>query len=351
MKKIKLMLTMILSLALFGGMGSVKANTQATIANGATNSTITIQRSVTGASSPVTNTFTYTVTADSGNPATATGVPTGTHTIVMSAQALSGTTATKTTSISFAGAKFPKPGDYVYTITETNTSDANTYPRDTSNSYTVKVSVRNHTATDFSTAMDATILLFNGTGTSATKKSDNSTVTFTKAAAYKTITLAKTVEGTMAETDAEFPFTITIKGGLAGDKYTISGGVSPTGCTVASSATSCNLTVSLKHGQTATISGVRLGQTYTFSETGNTTTNKYQTFINGSTTNSKSLASDLTVAATNANTVKNVYNQAVLTGIVTRYLPYVLVVAIAIAGIVFVVIRNSKKAKEEDIEL
>lgn len=349
MKKVKFLLAMVAAVALFGGMGAVKANTAATIASGATNSSITIERKVTGATGPVTNTFTYTITETSKpTGATTTGVPTGTKTIAMTAQALSSGTATKTVDLSFVNATFSKPGDYVYTITETASSDSTTYPRDTANSYTVKVSVRNHTASDFTTAMDATILLYSGTGSSITKITTGKAA-FTSAASYKSITVTKTVEGTMADTDASFPITVTIKGGIAGDVYSITGGTSATGCTVASSATSCSVTVSLKHNQMATITGIRNGQTYSIAETANTTTNNYQTFINGSTTNSKSTSSDLTVGASNSNTIVNKWNQDPLTGFATRILPYILIVLIAVGAITYVAIKNSKN-KKTDLE-
>lgn len=350
MKKINFILAIFTLLTLFGGMGIVSANTAAKVASGASNSVITIERKVTGATSPVTCNFTYSV-AETSKPsgATVSGAPTGTKTVSMSSQALSSGTATQSTTISFVNATFSKPGDYVYTITETNTCDTTTYPKDTAHSYTVKVSVRNHTATDFTTAMDATILLYSGTGTN-TSKITTGKAAFTQAAAYRTITVKKTVEGTMADTTTAFPVTVTIKGGNAGDVYSISGGTSPTGCTVASGATSCSVTVSLKHNETATITGIKNGQTYSIAETANTTTNNYQTFINGSTTNSKTTSSDLTVAATNTNTIVNKWNQDTLTGVVTRFLPYVVLVAIVLALIVFIIVRAVKSKGYDKIE-
>lgn len=351
MKKLYYLFIMLLFVVMFYGVEGVKANTSATIASGATNSVVTISRSVTGATSPVTSTFTYTITKVSGPGTVGSFPPSASPQIVMSSQALSGTTATKTTTVSLVGATFSKPGDYIFTVVEASSSNSTTYPKDTSNSYTIKVQVRNHAENDFASPMDATIQLFSGTGSSATKLADNASLAFTSAASYKTITLTKTIEGTMADTDDSFPFTITIKGGSVGDVYSISGGTSATGCTVPSGSTSCDLAVSLKHGQTATITGVRDGQTYTFSETANSTTNKYQTFINGSTTNDKSLASDRTVGSSNSNTVVNKWNQAVVTGLMIRFLPYVLVISAAIAGIAFIAIRNSRRAREESIEL
>ena len=107
MKKIKIILAIFTMIALVGSAGSVKANTAATIASGATNSSITIERKVTGATSPVTCTFKYTV-ATVTEPGTVGGTTTfkGEKSIAMSAQALSSGTATKTTSISLVGATF-----------------------------------------------------------------------------------------------------------------------------------------------------------------------------------------------------------------------------------------------------
>ena len=345
MKKLKLFLAILSVFALFGGVGVVKANTAVTIASGDTNSSITLSRAVTSAKQKVTNTFTYTITADSSNPAGVTGLPaagaTTTKTIAMSAQALSGTTATKTTTLSLVGVIFTKPGDYIYTVTETGTTDSTTYPLDTTNKYTFKVSVRNTSASNFQ--LTATILLYTGTGSSATKKTDNTTFAFTKAATYRTISITKNVQGIMADTDDYFAIKVTINGN-SGETYTVTGQSKSGAPTSITSGTAT--TLYLKHGETAQIAGVINGKTYSFEELADATSNKYEaTYINGSTTNSK-LSGTKTVGATNTNTIVNEDSSpGVLTGLAIKFLPFVLIVAAALAAIIVLLVKNSKNKK------
>ena len=347
MKKIKVILTMILSIALFGGMANVYA-VSGSITTSTTNYQATLSRTITNCKQKVTNTFTYTVTP-AATYSGVSGMPTS-ETVAFSGVSQSGGSCTATGTLSLSGASFSANGDYTYTITETASSDSTSFPVDSTNKYTVKISVRNKSATDFS-AKVVTINWYQGVGNDASKK-DNTTLTFTSAAVYRSITLKNTLEGTMADSDLYFPITVTING-TAGDSYTISGqskSGAPTACTIASGATSCTATLQLKHNETATISGVRNNATYSFSESTAAPYSNYSTYYNGSTTNSKTSGNLTASAATNSNTVKNTYSASALTGIVTRYLPYVLVTVIAIVGIVFIALRNSRKDKEESIE-
>ena len=340
MKNIKLMLTMILSLALFGGMGSVNAAT-GSITTSTDNHAATISRTITGTSNKVTNTFTYTVTADSSNPTGTSNIP-NSATVAFSNVTPQSGTATATGTLDFAGATFTKNGDYTYTITETSSTTPGLYPVDSTNTYTLKLSVRNATATDFTNPKVVTMYWYEGEATAASKL-DPAQLDFTSAANVKTITIGKTVEGTMADPDEYFAVSITVNGN-DGESYSITGTHKSGDPTSIPSGTAT--TVNLKHGDTITISGVPDGKTYSFTETGGAS---YQTYINGSTTNSKSSGSK-TVGTSNSNTIKNVWNQPVITGVMTRILPYILIAAIGAAITVFVIARRMNNEKSEIIE-
>ena len=336
MKNIKIMLTMILSLALFGEMGSVNAAT-GSITTSTANHAATISRTVTGTTNKVNNTFTYTVTADSNNPTGTSNIPT-TATVAFSNVTPQSGTATATGTLDFAGATFTKNGDYTYTITETGSTTPGLYPIDSTNTYTAKVSLRNASATNFN-SKTITMFFYKGAASDASKL-DPSKLDFTSAAIVKTISISKTVEGTMADPDEYFAVSITVNGNT-GESYSITGTHKSGDPTSITSGTAT--TVNLKHGDSITINGVPEGKTYSFIETGGA---NYQTFINGSTTNSKESGSK-TVGSSNSNTIKNVWNQAAITGIVTKSLPYILLAVVAAAVTVFAMARRMTNRRLE----
>lgn len=344
MKKIKLVLIVVTVTICFFGIGSVKA-ASGSITSSTTNHAVTLSRTVTGVTNKVNVTFTYTISPDSSNPSGASGAPTS-KTISFSNVTPTSGSATQTTTLDFAGMTFSKNGDYVYTVKETASNNATVYPVDSTNTYTVKFAVRNASATNFNTVV--TILLYTGTGASATKKSDNTTFTFTKPAATKTITIKKTVEGNMADSNEYFAINLTVNGG-SGDSYSITGqskSGAATSITMNTASTPTGTqTIYLKHNETATISGVPVGATYSFVETGATS---YNTYINGSSTNDKSSGSK-TVGDTNTNTIKNTFNSDTLTGLANKVLPYVVMITLALAAIAFVVVFTVKHKKYETI--
>lgn len=340
MKKLKLFLSVFMMAAMFGGMAVVSAAT-GTITNTTTNHAITLSRSVTGVTNKVSNTFNYSVTADSNNPATATGIPTG-GTVVFSGVTPTSGTATATGTIEFSGAEFTKNGDYSYVIKETSSTDSTTYPVDTANKYTIKVSVRNASETDFTNDKVVSVTVYKGEGASATKQ-NSSTITFTSASVTRTITIAKTVKGTMADADEYFGIKVNV-GGATGATYAVTGQTksgAPTSITAGTDAT-----LYLKHGETATISGVVNGTTYSFQELNAT---DYTTKINGTVASDKKSGSK-TVGATNSNTIENEWNRDVLTGVVLKYIPYIVIIGLAIAAIIVVAVRNKKQKEATEIE-
>ncbi len=337
MKKLKLIVAIFMSVALFGGMSSVNAAT-GSITNTTTNHAITLSRTITGVSNKVTNTFGYTVTADSSNPTGVTGMPT-TGSVAFSAVTPSSNTATATGTLELSGTTFTKNGDYVYTVQENSSTDATTYPVDTANKYTIKISVRNASATDFTSNKQVTILLYEGTGSTATKINTNQ-FDFTSSSVLRTITIKKTVTGNAAETDVYFPVSVKVTGNT-GETYSITG-QSYSGTGKITSLTSGTAgTIYIKHNETITINNVPQGKTYEFTETDR---KGYTPTVNGTSGYS---SGSKTVGTTNANTINNELNSPVPTGLILKYLPYVLIVAVAVAALVFVIIRSTKNNKKE----
>jgi len=367
MRKFKLFLAMIMAVAAFGFMGPVYAShTQVGLTH---SDDLTIRREVTNVSNPVTNTFGYTITqgdpvdASSNTPATnpaggVTGFPT-TASVVFNGTTPSSGTATETATVDLSGVTFTKVGNYTWTIAENSSTDATNYPLDSTNTYTVKVSVRYDANQD----MVATVVVAKG----ATKLSDvegnDSQILFTSAPAFTNITIKKTVSGNMGDQSEYFKVNVTINGN-SGDTYSLSGldttGVTYNGAGVTNPTTipaGTATAVYLKHDQTVTIGAgsngtsaneIPLGKTYTFVEGAEGNAANYVTNINTSTTDSKD-SGTLTTAATNTNTIRNSYNSDTLTGVLLTVMPYIIIVAIAVAGIAYLVVKN-RKNKEAQAE-
>lgn len=368
MKKFKLFLAMIMAVAAFGFMGPVYAShTQVALTS---DNNLTIRRQVTNVTNPVTNTFGYTITqgayqaASSNTPATnpaggVTGFPT-TASVTFDAVAPQSGTASKTGTVDLSNVSFTKVGNYTWTIAENSSTDADNYPKDSTNTYTVKVSVRY----DNDQNMVATVVVADKNGQKVTPVSgDNSNILFTSAPEFTKITIAKTVSGNMGDQQEYFKVNVTING-TSGDTYNLSGldasGVTYNGASVTNPTTipaGTATAVYLKHGQTVTIGAgsdgtsaneIPLGLTYTFVEGAEGNAANYVTNINGSTSDSKD-AGNLTTAATNTNTIANSYASDTLTGVLLTIMPYIIIVAIAVAGIAYLVVKN-RKNKEAQAE-
>ena len=358
MKKLRLFLALFTIAICFGMIGTVKA-VSGSVTSSTTNHAVTISRTITGAANNVTNNFDYAITP-AEDYSGVTGVPYDPSVYFSNAAPTSGS-VTRTATLDFTGMTFEKNGDYIYTITELYSMNGITYPVDSTNKYTVKFFVRNASATDFSSKV-VTIQLYTGQGSTATKRSGSTATTlpFTSAAVLRTITINKTVEGNMADADKYFDIDLTINGDAttAGDSYVITGQTASnptTSCTMPSEEPtgdiSCTATVKIKHNETITISGLKTGQTYSFSET---VPSGYQASINGGTAVQAPGTAESgikAVAATgNANTIVNSSSSNVPTGLIKKYLPYVIlliVVVAAIIGIVVVSVKNKKQDTEK----
>ena len=331
------------------------ANVSAWTVSPATGSAVTLKREINNVSSAVTNTFTYTITPGTSNPGTVTGLP-ATTTIVLNNVAPTGGKVVGSVNIDFTTAVFNALGDYTFVITETGSSDSVNYPTST-DSYTAYVSVRNEMSGTVPTGNHVAVLgwvsetagnkLTTYTGT-------NSEAVFAGGAVRTYAVVSKNVTGNAAEIDQCFELAVTFTG-AAGANFDFE---SDTTCTGNPSTVSGNGSTSiyLKHGDIAYLGGngstiaseIPVGITWSVAEQG---ASDYETYIDGSTTNSKTSATKTTAIATaqtfndtNRINVVNHKESAPNTGIVLSILPFVIIAMIGIVGAAYV--AKTKKVTE-----
>ena len=314
-----------------------------------------VTRNVTGVSNPVTNTFTYTVEEETGNPTTV-APPSGTYQINMTNQAVSSNTASKTVAPLIAESvwtslNYQQPGVYKFKVKETGTTNSTTYPLDTA-TYTVTIYVTNELVSGVPTGNLIKTYVGaqkNGTGT---KIDGNSNVTYTSEANLSQIRISSGVSGDAAQLNKYFKYKITINGN-PGDTFTITGqdaSVPYGDSTIPTSSTytvgSTPQYVYLKGGQTAIIGlngsleQIPVGTTY---EIELMDADDYDTFINGSTTPSKTTGT-MTVSNTVAsNEVSFVNNKGIPapTGMVFKILPFIILLVISVVGL-YIIMKTQK---------
>ena len=320
-----------------------------------------VTRTITGVANPVTNTFTYTVTADSSNPSTVTLPSTLTpKTIAFTNTAPSSGTATQTASPLIAdtvwtGLNYSKPGTYKFVVSESASSNATLYPRDTK-TYTVTIFVENNLNSSDNTPDGTFSATYIGSqeGGTGSKITSSQNATFTSAAggrAYLQIT--KQVTGNAADVTTCFQMTITLSGYINSEVYNISGSSCPTGTNNATSATmpssgttAQTIKVQVKHndtvviGRSGSIAQLPVGATYTIEETA---VSGYTTYINGSSTAATSTGSKTVSATQSSNnyTFKNDSTVPTPTGIIIRTLPFVVLIVLSVVGVVAIT-RNKQ---------
>ncbi|MBQ6477146.1 MAG: hypothetical protein IJI43_01775 [Bacilli bacterium] len=318
-----------------------------------------VTRNVTSVSNPVTNTFTYSVEASPSNPATV--APPAGGTVVMTNQAISGNIATKTVAPlisenAWKSLNYPQPGTYKFIVTETGSTNTTLYPLDNS-SYTVTIYVVNEMQSGIPTGNLTATYIGSQKNGSGTKIDGNSNATFTSEANLSQIKISGSVTGDAAQVNEYFKYLVTINGN-SGDTYTITGqdaNVSYGGSTIPTSNTytvgSTNY-VYLKAGQTVTIGlngsieQIPVGVTYSIVQQDS---EDYHTYINGSTTESKTTG-NMTVSNTvESNAISFVNNKDgdVPTGIVLKVFPFI--VLLIISGIGLYIISNPKENKDKKV--
>ncbi len=342
MRKLKLFMAAIVAAVTVVGMSGVSA-AAGTVTPTAAQS-LKITRTITNAKNNVTNGFDYTITAGASNPAGGvTGFPT-TASVDFSNVAPTSGTAKAQGTITMTGATFSKNGDYEWTVTESASDDTTNYPIDSSNTYKIKASVRNAHSSNLSSSEGKTVVFYvykqGGTEQKLDLTTNPEAFLFTSGSSYKHIEISKEVTGNMADVDLCFDVSVTV--GTTGQSYTVSGGCSNPATIAGGTAT----TLSLKHndtiiiGQASGVDEIPVNTTYSYSETvptGYTATNG--TLANGTVSSTQSQ---------NVHKITNHYENATITGIFLKVLPYVVIAAIAIAGVVYMIIRNKKQKEMEE---
>ena len=245
---------------------------------------------------------------------------------------------TKTISIALPDAsKFPKVGVYTYMLKETSNNNAGVEYY-TKNIKLVISIVNNDDGTNRIAAVH-TEDGFNGTGSA---KKDTFTNTY-KAGELK---ISKFVDGNMGDKTEYFKFTVKLDGlsekNFPAAGFKVTGGTNennPTTITPNSSA----VNFYLKHGETITIENIPYGMTYEVTEE-LASNSGYTTVVKiGETAVETDMDPTGTIGAATTNvTYTNTKNEGVDTGVSLDTLPYVLVLALAGAGLVLMIARKRR---------
>ncbi len=314
---------------------------------------IVLRRTINNVSGNVTNTFGYTVSntaVPSGG--SVSGAPTSASIVFSNAAPTSGS-VTQTQNLGFSSANYSKVGDYEFTITETSSSDSANYPVDSTHSYTAVVQVRypvdGNNVPDNSKFI-ATITVWNGD----TKVTE---ATWTSASTYTYIQATEKTTGNMADASLCFAYTIDIpnSGVTAGGTYAID--INPTSGACSGSATSvaagAPATVYLKNGDTVRVgynSGayqLPVGAQYTITKTNHS--DDYIEKFDGSsatdTTKTTVAIGDDDFDTDNKTALENNLDEGLLTGIVTNFWFYIMLLVAGLIG--FFIVSRRKQDDEE----
>ncbi|MBR6168643.1 hypothetical protein IKQ74_01725 [Candidatus Saccharibacteria bacterium] len=323
---------------------------------------VTLKRTVSGVSNPVTNTFTYTITETSKpTGATSPSVPSSATIVFDGSETITNKSVEETTTIDLSALNYDKAGDYTWTIAETDSTDRTNYPIDSdSNNYTLQISVRytmnGNTPT---TAYTAYVTLKSKANN---KVEPNATWGSTAARTYISATASTT--GNMADVNECFAYTVNIpvgNGVVAGDSFTISSNSACTQTSATSVKAGTPATVYLKNGESLTV-GVNnganelpVGAKYTITKTN--ASDDYIEKMDGEDANTVTKttvavptagdsAAEAAFAANNHTDIENNKEKDPLTGIVTNYWFYLVLLIIGAFGLI-VFMRKRQDDEEE----
>lgn len=314
--------------------------------------TIPFTRTVTGVSNPVTNTFTYTVTPDANNPAGVTNAPTSAS-VVFSGATPTSNTVNGTGALDFTNTTFTTAGDYYFTVAETGSTNASSFPLDNS-TYTAIASVRyavNGGVTDPNTLIVTLVQDMQKTG-------GNKEPAVWRSEALRTyFQLSATTTGNMADVNHCFVYTLNVPTGngvSTGDSFAIT---TTSTCSNPSTITAGqNTTIRLKNNDTmqvglsGTLSQLPIGSGYSITLTdaeGYTATFNDAEMQAGT---AKSVTGLVAVNDSQFNTKNNASlkltkNSAVPTGIFNNTATYVVLLGIGAAGLAYSAKRFRAKNK------
>lgn len=298
---------------------------------------VTYTATNTGTTSPA-ETFSFSIAktdvTDAADGVTTENMPVPTVRNVEFAEGDAGKAGSMTKDVTITLPKYTSVGVYTYTITPTpgTTAGVTYWARPIKLVVTVieqdgKVRVAAvHTEDGY-----------DGTAADGTKSND---ITYTYSAG--SLSVSKTVAGNLGDRSKYFAITVTLfpEGGKTYDAtYTVSGGTKlGNGTADAGTATIAvngrPYTFYLKHGETFIIENLPYGVTYTVTEADYSSEDYAEKIVFSDETNKKIDSATDTVAITNTK------NSAVDTGIVLDSLPYVLLIAVAVVGVVIFTARK-----------
>ena len=297
-----------------------------------------------GTSNPE-ETFTFTFTADhvtdsNANLTTAQMPLIAASTVKFDAGTATVTGLQKTVAVALSNVQWPGVGVYYYKVNETaGTTAGVTY--DNATAYLkVTVAYNEGTSTYYTAFVTLSLADENVDG-----NTDVKTGGFTNVYSAGTLSITKKVDGNMGDQDAYFDVEVTLTGETGKiylDSYSVTGGSNsdnPTTIKIGEKTT-----FKLKHNDTININNLPYGVTYTVTEADYTAADKggYQAakYEFSDTNDTKKIDT-----ATETVTITNTKSTNVDMGIGLDSLPYILMLAIACAGL-FVFISKKRMMRE-----